>query len=253
MPGPAAPSSDVPRPPSPQPPGLRPFPGGRGGSPSPWAAGPEEHGSRRQAALQRPAFPALRPGLSGAGRILRGQTAPARPGRARGGEGRRRQRAGPLPRGRAAQAQTFPYVVAPRARAAPGGGGVLPGLPATPRGIAATLALGDKAPAHGERGLILWTGQRRGPRPVLCRSSASPAPLGESTTAAPLDPLPPQLPLRCGKVSLRPGAQEGPRVWARRCGPPAPLCGAPPWPRLHSSSPPLAFGARFGGGGGIRG
>lgn len=131
-----------------------------------------------------------------------------------------------------------------------GRGGVLPGLPATPRGIAATLALGDKAPAHGERGLILWTGQRRGPRPVLCRSSASPAPLGESTTAAPLDPLPPQLPLRCGKVSLRPGAQEGPRVWARRCGPPAPLCGAPPWPRLHSSSPPLAFGARFGGGGG---
>ena len=110
-------------------------------SPSPVGCPPPAARPRDHRSPPLPAhFPALRRGQSGAGRVPPGPP-PPRSGRSLGvrppqpggsGGGRGGDGGGslvePLPRGRAAQAQTFPYVVAPRAGAAPGvvvGGGEL--------------------------------------------------------------------------------------------------------------------------------
>lgn len=134
------------------------------------------------------------------GRLLPPAPAPALPVReTAGGEaGREAGASGPLPRGRAAQAQTFPYVVAPRgqggARGAAGDGGHA-------RGLAATLALGP-LPRAGTAASSGGRDQEGRPPALFVPRSVSVVPLEGSGHCLWAIPSLPEFPCVCGKVAL---------------------------------------------------
>lgn len=198
-------------------------------SPCPRAAGQEDHRApplptHLPAQRTLPSLP-IRPG---SGRFLLGPTAPVWPvwevaGREGEGGGWRRDPVEPLPRGLAAEAQTFPYVVALQAAAgvAPWGcwtrpgDGDHPGLRGgpLPNGISASSYGLDKAERPMALIFVPWNVSPRRKWPLLLNQTLSPH----------------NFPCICGKVSLRSEVQ----AWAGRGGGVGCLAflpGAPSWP-----------------------